>query len=440
MFDIDKINNIVNMLNKDYKKTDFRDNMLLLESEIIAYLEEINFNSNNLKEFSLGNNISNEVLENNLKKMKENSYLGLFEGIGKYQQILYEFLSIYHIGFLSDFYLMSSGLFKVVIPILISKPSFSQTPCSDKINFDEQLETLEKEGIILRKGKRDKITIPATNINKVKLLLEKIEAKHIKIDIKEDDELILDRISFFVSPDSLDKFTEEKTKFVLPISDKPNADEIENIYKMLKDMASAIVNAKEPTLKDVCGSLLKSYFSNICDILGINTILQQEQKEKYKKDKEFNKKQKELKSQISKLISGKTISQTIKKLNKNLDMFLNKEIDFHISQLEITPFNTIKVCIKPIMSFWLDDDILMDEKTYKSLFETYKNANRENYLLVPLMCDENIEKIKEILKKEIPDIIFESFRSNRKKEDYTNNYFYYISEIEFVFSDFLRFL
>ena len=151
MFDIDKINNIVNMLNKDYKKTDFRDNMLLLESEIIAYLEEINFNSNNLKEFSLGNNISNEVLEDNLKKMKENSYLGLFEGIGKYQQILYEFLSIYHIGFLSDFYLMSSGLFKVVIPILISKPSFSQTPCSDKINFDEQLETLEKEGIILRK-------------------------------------------------------------------------------------------------------------------------------------------------------------------------------------------------------------------------------------------------------------------------------------------------
>lgn len=49
MFDIDKINNIVNMLNKDYKKTDFKDNILLLESEIISYLKEINFESQNLK-------------------------------------------------------------------------------------------------------------------------------------------------------------------------------------------------------------------------------------------------------------------------------------------------------------------------------------------------------------------------------------------------------
>ena len=174
--------------------------------------------------------------------------------------------------------------------------------------------------------------------------------------------------------------------------------------------------------------------------LGIKTTLQQEQEEKYKKDKELNKKQMELKFEISELISGEIVSQAAKTINKNLDKFLNSNIDFHISKLEINSFNSIKVCIKPIMSFWLDDDILMDEKTYKSLFETYKNANRENYLLVPLMCDENIEKIKEILKKEIPDIIFESFRSNRKKEDYTNNYFYYISEIEFVFSDFLGFL
>lgn len=440
MFDIDKINNIVNMLNKDYKKTDFKDNILLLESEIISYLKEINFESQNLKKLSLGNTISNETLKDKLEKMKENPTIGLLEGINKYKQVLYDFLSIYHIGFLSDFYLNPSGLFKVVIPVLISKPSFSRTPYTDKVNFERQLQRLEKEGINIKRGKREKITIPANNINKVKLLLEKIKAKHIKIDIREEDDLIIDKITFLVSPDDLDNFMEEKTKFVLPVSDKPNADEIENIYKMLKDMANAAIDAKEPSLKDVCGSLLKSYFSNICNILGIKTTLQQEQEEKYKKDKELNKKQMELKFEISELISGEIVSQAAKTINKNLDKFLNSNIDFHISKLEINSFNSIKVCIKPIMSFWLDDDILMDEKRYKKLFKTHLNASRENYLLVPLMCDENIEKIKEILKKEIPDIIFESFRSDRKKEDYTNNYFYYIREIEFVFSDFLRFL
>lgn len=104
-----------------------------------------------------------------------------------------------------------SGMIEVVIPVLISKPSFSTTPCSDKINFEEQLSTLEKEGIMLKKGKRNQVIIPASNIDAIKLLLEKIEAKHIKIEIRQESELIIDKISFIVNPKSLDSFNEKKS-------------------------------------------------------------------------------------------------------------------------------------------------------------------------------------------------------------------------------------
>lgn len=440
MFDINKINNIVNMLNKDYKKIEYRESLLSLESEILAYLKEINFNPKNVKNVQLKEFTSNDILENNLNQIKKNPTLGLFEGIEKYKEIMQQFLTIYHIGFLSEFSLKMSGMIEVVIPVLISKPSFSTTPCSDKINFEEQLSTLEKEGIMLKKGKRNQVIIPASNIDAIKLLLEKIEAKHIKIEIRQESELIIDKISFIVNPKSLDSFNEKKESFIFPVSDKLNVDEIENIYKLLKDMAHAAQNAKEESLKDVCGSLLKSYFSNICDILGIETKIQQAQKEKYKRDKEENIKKKELKSEIAKFVSAENLAEIAKAVNKNLDTFLNSNIDFHISKFSVSSYETIKVSIMPIMSYWMDDDILMTEEDYKKLFKTYKNANRADYLLVPLFCDKNIEKIKEIIKDKIPDAIFESFKANRKKEDYTDNYFYYISEIEFTFSDFSKFL
>lgn len=440
MFDINKINNIVNMLNKDYKKIEYRESLLSLESEILAYLKEINFNPQNVKSIPLKEFTSNDILENNLNQIKENPTLGLFEGIEKYKEIMQQFLIIYHIGFLSEFNLKMSGMIEVVIPVLISKPSFSTTPCSDKINFEEQLSTLEKEGIMLKKGKRNQVIIPASNIDAIKLLLEKIEAKHIKIEIRQESELIIDKISFIVNPKSLDSFNEKKESFIFPVSDKLNVDEIENIYKLLKDMAYAAQNAKEESLKDVCGSLLKSYFSNICDILSIETKIQQAQKERYKRDKEENIKKKELKSEIAKFVSAENLAEIAKAVNKNLDTFLNSNIDFHISKFSVSSYETIKVSIMPIMSYWMDDDILMTEEDYKKLFKTYKNANRADYLLVPLFCDKNIEKIKEIIKDKIPDAIFESFKANRKKEDYTDNYFYYISEIEFTFSDFSKFL
>lgn len=440
MFDINKINNIVNMLNKDYKKIEYRESLLSLESEILAYLKEINFNPKNVKNVQLKEFTSNDILENNLNQIKKNPTLGLFEGIEKYKEIMQQFLTIYHIGFLSEFSLKMSGMIEVVIPVLISKPSFSTTPCSDKINFEEQLSTLEKEGIMLKKGKRNQVIIPASNIDAIKLLLEKIEAKHIKIEIRQESELIIDKISFIVNPKSLDSFNEKKESFIFPVSDKLNVDEIENIYKLLKDMAYAAQNAKEESLKDVCGSLLKSYFSNICDILSIETKIQQAQKERYKRDKEENIKKKELKSEIAKFVSAENLAEIAKAVNKNLDTFLNSNIDFHISKFSVSSYETIKVSIMPIMSYWMDDDILMTEEDYKKLFKTYKNANRVDYLLVPLFCDENIEKIKEIIKDKIPDAIFESFKANRKKEDYTDNYFYYISEIEFTFSSFSKFL
>lgn len=181
-------------------------------------------------------------------------------------------------------------------------------------------------------------------------------------------------------------------------------------------MAYAAQNAKEESLKDVCGSLLKSYFSNICDILSIETKIQQAQKERYKRDKEENIKKKELKSEIAKFVSAENLAEIAKAVNKNLDTFLNSNIDFHISKFSVSSYETIKVSIMPIMSYWMDDDILMTEENYKKLFKTYKNANRVDYLLVPLFCDENIEKIKEIIKDKIPDAIFESFKANRKKK------------------------
>lgn len=440
MFDINKINNIINMLNKDYRKIEYKENLLSLESEILAYLKEINFNPQNIKSVPLKEFTSSDILENNLNQIKENPTLGLFEGIEKYREIMQQFLTIYHIGFLSEFNLKPSGMIEVIIPALISKPSFSATPCSDKINFEEQLATLEKEDIMLKKGKRNQVIIPASNIDAIKLLLEKIEAKHIKIEVRQESELIIDKISFIVNPKSLDSFNEKKESFIFPVSDKLNVDEIENIYKLLKDMAYAAQNAKEESLKDVCGSLLKSYFSNICDILSIETKIQQAQKERYKRDKEENIKKKELKSEIAKFVSAENLAEIAKAVNKNLDTFLNSNIDFHISKFSVSSYETIKVSIMPIMSYWMDDDILMTEEDYKKLFKTYKNANRVDYLLVPLFCDENIEKIKEIIKDKIPDAIFESFKANRKKEDYTDNYFYYISEIEFTFSSFSKFL
>lgn len=99
MFDINKINNIVNMLNKDYKKIEYRESLLSLESEILAYLKEINFNPQNVKSIPLKEFTSNDILENNLNQIKENPTLGLFEGIEKYKEIMQQFLIIYHIGF-----------------------------------------------------------------------------------------------------------------------------------------------------------------------------------------------------------------------------------------------------------------------------------------------------------------------------------------------------
>ena len=433
---INIINEIVSMLNTESQKEKYKFLIISLNNNIEYFLQEINYEPAKIQHVIFRDDSIDELKEKQ-ETLIQNPEKSIIEGVNKYYNIMHDFLNCYHFGFLKDFYLTGSGHFNCKIPVLISKPTFTSTPQSDKVNFEEQLLLLQRNGVFITRGKNNEIKIEATeqNISSIKNLLKKLNATHIEIDLREEKETLYIRdISFWTTPEALDSFNDKRPSFKFEVSQKLNADEIQTIYKLLKDIAHAKSSVNIEGISNVCGNLICSYFSQICEILNIETTISKKQKAEYSLAREENNKKRQIKEEIAKNISPEQLKDSAKKIYSTIDTLLTKNLNFHCDSVEFGPY-VIVVKAKCISGYWLDDDILMTDEDFQQKFDCYRSCKRSDYSLVPLNTDKNMNLIKAFLGKTFSDCQLQGFQINSKTEDYTTNRYQYINEVEFNFSN-----
>lgn len=419
---------IAEMLTEGRKKTDFTETIEALGSKLEKWLEDINYSPDKIKHIDIDPEPI-EDLELKLKEITDNPKKCIMEGIQRYSSIVTNFLKIYHFGYLRELSLEKNGLFYCEIPILIHPSTCSLTPASEKEFFQKQMNKLRESGIVLTKAENEleDIAIEATteNISGIKALLAKINAKWIKFDLEtRKDMTIIDRIKFYVKPESLDEFSEDCDKPVEVHTEILNEDEIVRIKKCLSEISHAVSVSdtyQQSDLRNLTGEVVRSCFREMCNLLNIETKISKEVDAEVTTKREETLQKQKIREQIASGLSAEVISAAVKSYAEIIEEWSESSFYYSLEELKIGPYGAALTF--KYMTYRIQD------KKVRKIYECPKNSVSDKYIRVPLATDENINQIKSFILDRFPDARFEEVNIRSKYEDYTDNYFNYIESV-----------
>lgn len=413
--------NILNNIYKDLKsgivkKDNYKKYLNPLEKEIESLCIKWNYNENSLK-------TKHQTYERNLKCTlqkqeisQKNPEEGLTESIDYWKNILSDFFNIYKIGFVSEFKITKTSNIQVNISCLISNSStFGNNKISKEIMFSKQLDTLVNFGLELIKENNNiyYLKLCEKNIDKINSLLTEIGATYIKFHTIKDK---IRNIYFNLKPNKLNILKEkiekiETNTFKFDICKDLNPDEQQCLLDLCKHMNC--VNDITENLKDEVLFLLISYFTEMCEILNEETILSKKYKEGCLKNKEINKRNKDIVYKIGKNMPINKISETIQKINDIFNDFTLSNLSFY-GEIEIKPYNFCTFIMRYNSEDYSYDDNLIDEKQLKTIFKTCGTSKEDEDLYI-LDDSDNKTLICEILQKRISSISVDKIITEKYK-------------------------
>lgn len=289
-------------------------------------------------------------LENQIQKVQNKPECGMIEAVSLFQDKLREFLKKYKFGFLRSCCLSNGKTLEVEIGCSITKGSgFHEHDVSDRIEFDLQMNFLKGLGInvtyedIENQGKVYLVADGKTMEVIYDLLQIELKAWYIRLDVLENHDGIreINKIRFYVSPENLLEKDWTTPEIVLP-SDKDcfNPDEVNYIYHNIKQMNHSYDMISEvENMIPTCYSLMKSYFSDICEIVGFDGLIMQERQARRNKIREQSKEIKEKERELGKAVCGNGLNEVFQNLQTRLEKEIFEKTNFQCLKMKVTPHN-----------------------------------------------------------------------------------------------------
>ena len=321
------------------------------------------------------------------------------EYVQSLRNIMLDFLKTYIFGWNNDFSMGENGLLQVEIICSVHNMAESDSPASDKINLENHLEFMRNEGFKLEKNRFGDWTYPAsqTNLDLIQNILKDRGAKLLKVELKYDT---IYKVSFMLKPENIGNFLVDSEKVLLEVSDEINDDEYIRLQRLCGHLNSSISYAKSmKSMLATAGSLVESYFSEICEILNYNGTIRKRVFDRHSEARDKNQRIREISQNIAN-IAPETAKEAIKDAKDRFDGFLNKNIGLGITDFYIDQYGIVNVKISHVQKYFCKHELLSEEKTSK-IFETTGDSRRnEDFYLLDTM--DNKEKLEFLISWNIP--------------------------------------
>lgn len=348
------------------RKEDWEEDLFKMEITISRYLSEKGYVYEERYDLRDNTEENLKLIMNKEKIAHEHPIMLLPEGVKNVQERFRILLDSYHIGFIRDLRLDRNGLFDVKIALHIYPPStgMGRNDVAEKANYESGLKRLQDMGLIL--DMEDKKSIKATEMNK-KIILDILglicEPKAIRLISRGE---AFDIIHFFCRPESI--------KDVVPIEKNPiteemvRQDKIIRIEKHIKELIHAIgtINSM-PELTNTCGYIVEGAFTDICDLLEVDTEISSRFHERHAKTREMNKLIKLKEMNLGGIVQLNKVQSLTKGLFTELNNKLRDGIGYRLNDdTGITRYSGVKISVDCIPSCNYYDAYIYDEENEKN--------------------------------------------------------------------------
>lgn len=390
------------------------------DNDISQYLSKINFEEpphTELFRYTTDERL-NQIKEK-IKKAKENPEFVIQEVVKEKMDLFRKFIAKYHIGFVKDAKLLTNGYIQVELPCLITSSSTSEKAFSKQKVFEMQLDFLKENGFMLDYNKNHGVFLTncEQNFKAITKLLKDRGGKHIRILTREKE---IDEITFLVSFADLDNFNTEPISFELEVTNHLNSDEIAEAQKTIREILSTAssLDFVGDKMTNVCGSLIESYFSRLCEIFNFDGEVRKNKTSKFIDERNKNIEIQNLENSVANVLSSEEIVKLLNSIEKNISDFTRENINFNPNNVYFDRYGLLNFELSYITNpaFCLIDNF-MDEEKLKETF-LMNNGNQEDEDLYILDTYENKKKIVKILQQKYPSCHIKEFKGFVRNNDF----------------------
>ena len=341
------------------------------------------------------------------------------EAVKSKLDILRGFLKRYHIGFLKEAEIDENGMANITIGCTITAGISDSKQVSAKQTLEKQMEFLREQGFEIMNEKHFGLSLKncENNVNLLHNLLENLGAKSVRI--LSDKTRIWD-ISFYVNFDNLSAFDCEAIKYEIGVSNLLNADEQNNIARICKEIleAKSMINFAGEDMKDVCCSLIESYFAELCKTFNYEGKTFLINKSRYKDEREKNEKITDIEKKMANTLTFQQVRDTMEKVKQYVSEQLLEQTGFDAHELSIDNYGGVHIsfagCSCPY--FYSVDK----EKITENIAKNFKTTGEDHSEGDPFILNipENIASFESILTDILPTTRILSIEIS----NYRNNY------------------
>lgn len=374
------------------------------DKDVLEYLSKIDYKeSPHIELFRYTTDERLDQIKAKIEKAEEHPEFVIQEVIKEKMDIFRKFLAKYHIGFVKEAKLLSSGFIQVELPCMIISSFASEKAFSKQKVFEMQLDFLKENGFVLNHEKNygNFLVNCEQNINAITKLLKDRGGKHIQISTWEKK---VDKVIFIVSLADLDNFNEEPINFELEETNHLNADEVAEANKMIREIFGTVstLNFVGDKMINTCGSLVESYFSRLCEIFNFNGTVRKNKTSKISDERNKNIEIHNLENSVADYLSPEKVMEFFKTIEKTISNFTCEKIAFNPNRIYFDRYGFLNLELSYITNpiFCMIDNAMPEEKL-KEVFET-NNGNQEDENLYVLDTYKNKKTIMEILKSKYP--------------------------------------
>ncbi len=417
-----KINIIVNLMNANTPRKNYAPAIIDLGKSLEERLAEIHYDPTSIRRPSIHFHSAPDNSSGMLEKMKE------------IQNKLFEFLEVYNIGFIRDFYVSNYGVLYCKI-ILQFKKNFTTNKPSNDYNYQLQEDRLVRYGFeLIEEHKSSKLfACTENNISLFKKLLASIGGDGLEFCTEHDEQDSLEAVKVYFNIEKLMEFKEDCQKISFPKEEVLNPDEISELYDRLKDINKITMyeyselNTSE--IMNLAGNIAQMAFAGICEQLNIHTPETDKMITEWKKSRQEQESIRNKELEKASEISIEDFSQRAYSLKKDIDKFLQEKLNAHVKDFELAPYALTVNCSTLIGDWTLDE--LPEDQYFKDSFDMVSDANRDEYTFMMQPTPKNFEAIRQILKEKFGDVEVVDIKVSTKKRDYVNVYDLFINEFSF---------
>lgn len=401
------------------EKTQYEDALALCDELIFSFLENNDFNGyEGIQLFRVSTEERLSIAKNKLEKCKNNPNLALKEIVKEKMLNLERFIEKYRIGFIKEAKLQESGYISVEIPCLITKRGYDTNPHSADVLFEMQLAFLKEQGFILEKDKMGIYLVNNdVNITKIREILQNKKCKHIEIYTLDNR---IRSISFVVNILDVENFNEETFEFKLPKTNILNEDEKTLLLKYVKEIifAEEFIKCAENKCKDTCCSLIESYYSQICDIFDFNGNVKKQHEKRFSKEREQNIEIAKIEEQVAVFYNNVDIKENLSALKIKIENFTSEKLCFSVGDFYFDKYGILNMSLRYITNpLFLMVENCMSEEDLKEIYSV-TIGDRENEDIYIRDTYENKEKIEQIIKQFIPNVVVRDFSVSKRNGYY----------------------